>query len=213
MRTKVNVTPILLLFMFLALPVTASETLTVAADSTLAGHEGFIVHITSTFEGFSSLFLFEENDKLRLFAGRDGGSTEWDILSSAQYVVPTTAMTVGQSWDFIDTDEGEARVARVVGQEQRTTSAGTFTCLRVKIERVSAPGVADETIWFAWGVGFVRDQGYVDGYLDWRDELQSYSISSGTGYMPMGVGNTWSYVERPVASEAESWGGLKRLYR
>ena len=82
-----------------------------------------------------------------------------------------------------------------------------------RIGRVDTPGVALETMWFTWGVGFVRNQGYWNGSVDWRDELQSFSITSGSGYMPVGIGNTWEFVAVPVANENPTWGEIKSMYR
>ena len=63
-------------------------------------------------------------------------------------------------------------------------------------------------------VGFVRNQGYLDGTVDWRDELESYSTPLGSGYMPLGVGNTWRFVEVPVStSGSTTWGEIKTRYR
>jgi len=204
---------VLLLILVSSTSVMADEVLTVAADSTLAGHAGYVLTSTNTEDSGGSIFIFEEAGKARFYAIRDYGVQSWDILSTPQYVVPTGAMSIGDTWTFIETDFGEATLARVTAQENVTTPAGFFTCFRVDIERLVEPGVVIETLWFSWGAGFVRNQGYLDTFLDWRDELQSSSILGGTGYLPMAVGNTWNYVELPVAAENTSWGGLKSIYR
>ncbi len=203
----------LFLVMLAAAPVMADESITVVADSTLSGNAGYVVHSTPTEDPGSSIFLYEEAGKLRFYATRDFGSQDWDILPTAQYIAPTSPMTVGDSWSFIAAEDGAATVAEAVGQESVTTPAGTFSCFRVDIERVASPGEVVETMWFAWEVGFVRNEGYLDGYVDWRDELQSYTHAGGTGYMPAAVGNVWVMAEITVPGEARSWGGLKSLFR
>jgi len=166
----------LLLILAAAAPVNADEVLTVAADSTLDGHAGYVVHSTPTGYPGSSFFLFEEAGKLRFYATRGYGSQDWDIVSSPQYIVPTSAMSIGDTWDYLDSDPGEALRARVTAQENVITPAGTFSCFRVDIDSVTDPGVLHQTMWFAWDVGFVRTQGYQGSHLDWRDELQSFSV-------------------------------------
>jgi hypothetical protein len=213
MKRMRNTILVLTLILAAAAPVMADEVLTVVADSTLAGHAGFVAVSTSTEDSGGSIFLFEEAGKLRFYAQRGFGTTTWDIMTTAQYVVQTSAMTIGDTWTFIEDDFGNPTVARVGAQEQVTTALGTFDCYRVDIERVSEPGVALETMWFADGVGFVRSQGFLNGWMDWRDDLESYTNASGSGFMPMGVGNTWNFTPVAVANETTNWGNLKSLYR
>lgn len=196
-----------------ATPVMADETLTVVADSTLAGQAGFVVHSVYGDNTGESIFLTEESGKIRFYATREFGFSSWDIVASAQYLVPTSTLTIGDTWDYINTDNDEATVARVGAEESVETAAGTFSCYRVDIERVAAPGTAYETMWFAAGVGFVRNQGFLNGSMDWRDELQSHAIAGGTGFMPLAAGNSWNYVEVPVATVITNWGELKSTYR
>ncbi len=213
MKQLRNTTLILTLILAAATPVMADSALTVVADSTLAGHVGYVVVNTSTEDGGESIFLFEEAEKLRFFATRGFGTTTWDTLPTAQYVVQLNAMSIGDTWNFIDNGSGGPSVARVGAFEQVITGLGTFSCYRVDIELVSTPGVIRENMWFAAGVGFVRSQGFEGGWMDWRDDLESYTIVSGSGFMPMGVGNTWNFIQVAVANETTSWGNLKSLYR
>ncbi len=213
MKQMRNTILVLTLILAAAAPVMADEVLTVVADSTLADHVGFVVVSTSTEDSGVSIFLFEEAGKLRFFAQRGFGTTTWDTTTTAQYLVPMNAMTIGDTWTFIEDDFGNPTVARVGAQEPVTTGLGTFDCFRVDIERVSEPGVAMQTMWFADGVGFVRSQAFVDGWMDWRDDLESYTNASGSGFMPMGVGNIWNFVPVAVATETTSWGDLKSIYR
>lgn len=210
---RLRILPLILLAtLTLAAPAAADEILTVAADSTMSGHAGWIIHSTES-EGGMSLFFTEEAQKLRMYAVREYGSQTWEIPPTAQYLVPTVQMNIGDSWAGLGTDEGEATIARAAAQETITTAAGSFDCIRVDVEVAANPGVVVESYWFAWEVGFVRDQGYLGGEVDWRDELQSYTILGGTGYMPAFVGNTWNLAEITVPSENPSWGELKSLFR
>ena len=179
----------------------------------MAGHAGWLIQSTSTGGGEMSIFVFEEAEKLRIYAVRENGEPEWDVFGSAQYLVPTVPMSVGDTWPSLETEYGEQTLARAVMQETVTTAAGQFDCMRVNIERVSEPGIVIETYWFAWGVGFVRDEGYGPEGLEWRDDLTSYTILGGVGYMPAYVGNIWMLGEITVATEPASWGELKSLYR
>ena len=212
MQPTRNAFLILVLVTTAAIPVMADEILTVVADSTLAGQAGYVIHSVYDNTG-SSIFLTEEAGKVRFYATREFGLAGWDIVATPQYLVPTGTLTIGETWDYINTDDDEATVARVAAQESVTTAAGTFSCYQVDIERAAAPGTAYETMWFASGVGFVRNEGYINGAMDWRDELQSQSIVGGTGYLPLAVGNSWTYAEVPVATENTNWGELKSIYR
>ncbi len=203
----------LMLLLIAAAPAMADEVLTVAADSTLAGQAGWVVHSTPSNGSGASIFLYEDASKLRFGANREYGSQEWNIVPTAQYFVPTAPMNVGDTWTSLATDEGDETVAEVVSEETITTAAGTFDCLRVDVEMVSNPGVVLESYWFAWGVGFVRNEGFEAGVSDWRDEVSSYTIVGGTGYMPAAVGNTWTLEEIVVPNDGGSWGELKSLYR
>ena len=204
----------LLLILTAATSVMAGEVLTVVADSTLAGTDGFVIHATQTDGSGSSVFLVEEAGMVRLFASREYGSQSWDIEATVQYICPLTPMSLGDSWSSFTTDEGDETVAEVTAAENLTTDAGTFQCYRVDIEKVSEPGVLVETMWFSWGVGFVRSQGYWNGYMDYRDELDNYfTIGGATGYLPLDIGNWWSYAEVAVPSESVSWGAVKAMHR
>ena len=179
-----------------------------------AGNAGFVIISDSTDdEHDTSFFVFEEAGKLRFYATREPDSNDWDILPTAQYLCPTAPMSIDDTWPFIDYDDGSERMARVVAEENVTVGAGSYTAFKVRIELVSTPTVAVEEIWFAWGVGFVKNRGWWNGELDWRDELQSVTIIGGTGYMPAAVGNVWSYDELPVPVDAGSWGAVKEMYR
>ena len=97
--------------------------------------------------------------------------------------------------------------------ENISVLAGSFSAYRVDIAEVAAPSVVLETMWFVNGVGFVRDQGYQNGVLDWRDELSTYTIAGGSGFMPLAVGNEWEHVWLSVPTAAKSLSGLKSQYR
>ncbi len=213
MRIRAQAFLIIAAALIVAAPATADEVLTVAADSTLAGQAGFVVHSTPTSGVGSSIFLVEEAGMIRFFATRDYGSPVWDLVASAQYVVKAGPLTIGDTWDFVDNESGGATTARVAAAEDVTVGAGTFSCFRVDIENVAEPGVVQESMWFAAGVGFVRNQGYLNGLVDWRDDLASSTVVGGTGNLPLAVGNSWDYTEVSVPNEDLDWGELKALYR
>jgi len=186
----------------------ADETFEVTADSTLSGNAGFIFNMIEADLFTYDFFLFEESGKVRVFAVNFPGSSTWDIYSNVQYICPTTSMSIGETWRFVDDDN--ERVATVVAQESVTTVAGTFSTYKVAIARASAPGTITDTFWFSAGVGVIRSEAYSNGVLDQVLELYSYTVS-GSGFLPLIVGNVWNYSD-PVPVKATSWGAVKSKY-
>jgi len=211
---RIAITAVVIVFMSLTgSPALAAQTFEITADSTLNGNDGYLMQITEPGEGGSTMFLFEEAGKIRAFAERISGSSTWDIFSEPQYICQSTSMTVNDSWRFLD-DEGEERVATVVTQESITTNAGTFSCYRVDIESATNPGTVITSLWFSSGVGLVREDDFYEGTtpVDWRFELQSFSLAGGSGFFPLAVGNVWQYGEIILPVEFTTWGAIKAKY-
>lgn len=190
--------------------VLADSTLECTADSTLAGNDGFV--LTTSEPGFPSemLFAFAESGMVRVFAAREPGFA-WDIFPTTQFLCPTTTMGIGNTWRFLDDDDGET-LATVIALENVTTTAGIFSAYRVDVTSVSAPGVITQSIWFADGVGMVRTIEYSGGVPDQTDELSSFTIASGSGFMPLWLGNIWDNAEIIVPTEETTWGAVKAQF-
>lgn len=200
----------------LAAPFTAQadEVITVVADSTLAGNDGFIVHSVRASEGEGqSVFVFEEDGKLRVYAFRQFGQFTWDVLPGSQYLVQQHSMSIGDKWNALQGDGGNPMEAEVVDHVSITVLAGTFDCYRIDLVYTANPTVVVQSMWFSNGVGWVQNEGYLPGgAVDWRDELSDYTIVSGTGFMPLGIGNSWTQISITVATRQASWGEIKSKY-
>ena len=213
MRTLVLVCLSVFIMALAVSPALADETITVVADSTYAGNAGFLVQ-TSDSEGFGqTLFVGPDAGKVRIYASREFGSQVWEDFPGAQYLVPMSSLNIGDTWRFMNSDNDLETIAEVTALENISVVVGTFSAYRVDVAEVASPSVIIETMWFADGVGFVRNQGYLGGSLDWRDDLSSFTIVGGSGFMPMAVGNTWFHVFVSVPTENTSLGGLKSQYR
>lgn len=191
----------------------ASETLEVYADSTLGTTNGFLMRITNTGVLSQTVFVVEEAGKVRAYAFRAAGSSVWDLALGTQYLCQSQSMSIGNSWRFLNDDFDAETVATVAAQTNVTTAAGTFSTYRVDIALASAPGTVVESMYFAFGVGFVRDEGFLGGSLDWQDELVSYSIAGGSGFFPLAIGNIWVHDEINLAVETRAWGAIKVLFQ
>ena len=190
----------------------ADHSLEITADSTLAGNPGFIVMITEPGFPIGSFFVFEEAGKIRVFASREGGSPNWDILPGSQYLCRAITMSIGDTWRFLDDDSGGETVATVVAQENVTTTAGTFSTFKVDVALASDPGTINHSVYFSSGVGIIREEEYFAGVLNYRDSLFSSNIVGGSGFFPLAVGNQADYAEDIVPVEATSWGAVKSKY-
>jgi hypothetical protein len=196
-----------------AVPAQAGETLTVVADSTYSGNDGFVVESVEDESFGVSIFVGIDAGKVRIYAFRDFGSQIWDDVGDPQYLVPSATLNIGDTWRFVDSDDGNETEAEVMALENITVVAGTFSAYRVDIIETNAPNDLYETMWFANGIGFVRSQGFLNGEVDWTDDLATYSIVGGGGFFPLAVGNTWDIVYGIVSTERGTWGGAKALYR
>ena len=180
----------------------ATYTLTVQADSTIAGNPGKVMgevfEETSQPAEISSFLLFQEAGKHRAYAFSDEGSP-WELLPPGSYFVPVSSMTVGETWSWLPDELDGPTTATVDAIESVTVPAGTYAnAYRVDVRSDSAgPGSPPfESYWFVSGVGFVYNEVYFgDGSLDYTQELISFS-GLGTGFMPGIVGNTWVYDEQ-----------------
>lgn len=195
-------------------PAFSAQTFELYADSTMDGHNGSLMRVIEPGYGGITVFFFEEEGKNRVYAERPLGSDAWTVKPGAQYICKSTTMTIGETWRFLD-DGVEETQATVGAQESVTTDAGTFSCYRVDVERVSNPGTVIESLWFSDGVGLVKERDFFDGPTpsDWQAELLNYTIVGGSGFWPRSVGNVWNYKETILPVETTTWGAIKSEFR
>ena len=213
MNLIAKVIGITLVVLTLGTAALADETFTVTADTTIDGHAGTMLFIEEPGFGNQTIFAFDEGGLLRLYGFREGGSDIWDVLPTAQYLVPTTTITAGMTWRFLDTEEtGEETQAEAIQRETVTTGAGTFLqAWRVDISLASNPSKVIESQWFVEGVGLIKSVGYFDLWIEWEDSVDSYSVT-GAGFMPLEPGNVWQWVTIAVPAAQTSVGSFKTRY-
>jgi hypothetical protein len=168
---------------------------TVVADSTLAGHDGYILLVENP-EGFDHLdnyFITLEEGQARFFAYRVFGEPDWTVFSEALYIGPPPGATVGDSWATVPDDWGRPSHSSFHNIETITVPAGVFTTAVCVVHPDAmgdeGPGTS-EIRHFAQGVGLVR--GFWPA-LGEADLLLSYSLVGGTGNWPLAVGKWWEY--------------------
>lgn len=167
----------------------ADEIWTVYADSTLAGHYGFLVTMLDEENFGQTIFFTTESGHQRFFATREFGESGWNMLPEQWYVAPGPGDMIGSSWSTIDDDWERASKEYFEAVETFSGPYGNFTTARCVIRPNEAPDTFTEVRSWAQGVGLVADSWPGDG----TDVLTGFNIVGGEGYFPMAVGNTWSY--------------------
>ncbi|RKZ12306.1 hypothetical protein DRQ53_03085 [bacterium] len=210
---------VLILFIICAAGITdsrADQSFEVTADSLLVSEVGSLVRISEPGEVGQTLFAFEEPPGLpvswiRLYAGRPDDTGEWEVFDAQQFLCPAFSMIAGQTWRFLDSDQGGWQTAEVIVSDMVTVPAGTFPAWRVDVSEDDQPGTVKQRFWFAGNVGIVQQVEFEAGVVVWRSELSSYSVS-GNGFFPLVVGNRWEYVEATVPVPGRSLGGFKAMF-
>ena len=212
MKTITKMVGVALVALTFGTPTMADQTFTVTADTTIDGNAGKMMFIEEPGYGNQTVFVFDEGGLLRVYATRDGGSDIWNVLPGTQYVVPTTSITAGMTWRFIDDDGVVETRAEAIQQETVTTGAGTFPMAwRIDISRVSSPSQISETHWIVEDVGMIKSVTYFGQWITWESTVESYSVT-GTGFFPLDVGNIWQWVDATVPAAETSMGSIKSRY-
>ncbi|MBL7034042.1 MAG: hypothetical protein ISR91_07840, partial [Candidatus Delongbacteria bacterium] len=118
----------------------------------------------------------------------DGGDP---VFWAAPYtLVKTGGLVVGESW--VGIFSGMPTLEEALQEVEVTVGAGTFNSWEIAFID-SAGSSFDGSRWFATQVGQVQFfyQNDDDDFL-WL-YLESYSLQGGYGYMPLAVGNYWTY--------------------
>jgi hypothetical protein len=196
----------------LALPAVADMTFTVTKDSTMDGNAGQLMRVSEPGFPSETYFIFVgQDDMVRVYAVRSDLDGTWTTPLTPVYLVPATTISAGQTWAFLPMGGAFQTVAEAITMEMVTTNAGSFISWRVDVTALGAPDTVLTTFWFASDVGWVKQVEYEAGKVVWRTELQTYDVS-GSGYLPLVIGNTWSYVGLEVPNQATSIGKIKGSY-
>lgn len=211
MSLKSMLTGAALLGLMASTSAVADNVFTTTVDSTIDGNAGTILTIEDAGNPTETFFVFPQAGMIRVYASRDEGSPTWDILTGPVFLVPKNNITAGDTWRFLDDDLGGETIAEAITEESVTTAAGTFTAWKIDVAPVSNPANRTQSLWFASGVGLVRQVDYFDQWIERESNLESYS-TTGNGFFPLVVGNTWTYIGTEVPTEDSSIGELKSRY-
>ena len=152
---------------------------------TLNGYPGFVRVMTINDSLNETDFLFEENGYIRCYAFKMAWQDTFNILPDSTYHVKLYSLEIGDTWtSFID---DEPTLAVVVDTATVSVPAGTFFSYIVEEHHQSSPDSVIITWYYSFDVGWVKID-YYDSYT-----LDDYSLSGGTGYYPLYVGNWWHY--------------------
>lgn len=211
MGLKARLTGVALLGLVIGTSAGADDVFNATADSTIDGNAGTILTIEEPGNPTETLFLFPQTGMIRVYARRDAGSPTWDVLTGPVYLVPKNKIDLGDTWRFLDDDFGGETIAEAVMEESVTTAAGTFTAWKVNVAPVSNPTQPTQGLWFASGVGLVRQVDYFDQWIERESNLETYA-TAGNGYFPLVVGNVWTYIGTDVPAGSSSIGAVKSHY-
>jgi len=190
----------LLVLLMVVNPFTLSaQTMEFRIDSlgTINGITGFFLSSRQSGVAYENDFLVDSNGDVALIAFQMIGmyNNVFQFVPIGTYWVKSGSMSIGKFWtSWI----GEPTKSIVEDTAAVTVPAGTFRTYVVKEYSLSKPDSLLATLYFANTVGVVR--------MIMRGsaiELTSYSISGGSGYYPIAVGNRWVFgiatgVERQV---------------
>jgi hypothetical protein len=210
MNLKATAIMVALLLLVSGTPATADGVYTTVADTIIDGNAGTILTMEELGNPIKTYFLFPQGGMIRVYASRDAGSPSWDILAGMIHLVPKNKIAAGDTWRFLDDEQGGETIAEAIVEESVWTIAGTFMAWRVDIALVSNPTVPIRSRWFASRVGLVRQVEYVDQSIASESILATYA-TNGNGYFPLVVGNVWTYDGGavPVKAEVVSVGSFK----
>jgi hypothetical protein len=186
------------LFAVAAPAVAQTWRITVVADSTLAGQDGYILlrENPGGSDNLANYFMVDEGGQIRFFAFRKAGAPDWTIHPDGWYWGPPPGAGIGDSWTTAPGNYDRPSRSTLHGYETVVTPAGTFSAA-VCVAHPEAMGDAGPAInavrYFVEGVGLVLD---FWPWLSGAYVLQSYSLAGGSGPFPLAVGNWWEYLEQ-----------------
>ena len=166
------------------------------ADSTLAGQPGFLLASDDPSWATETLFAFEEEGHIRIFASRYHGEDIWNFFPEGALISPAPGDGVGASWTTFPDGFGNPATSTLEAFENLTVPAGTLFSARCVHRPDIDPSTINEVMHWVDGVGMISD--YYPG--DGADVLTSYNIAGGSGYFPLAVGNWWEWDFILVAS-------------
>ncbi len=171
--------------------------ITVVADSTLAGQDGYILlrEDPGGSDHLANYFMVDEGGQLRFFASRQAGAPDWTIFPDGYYFGPPPGAEIGDSWTTVPGNYGRPSRSTLHAYETIVVPAGTFNavvCVRHPEAMGDTGPAINNVIHFAEGVGLVRE---FWPWISGAHVLQNYSLVGGAGPWPLAVGNWWEYLQ------------------
>jgi hypothetical protein len=185
--------------------------ITVVADSTLVGQDGYILlrEEPGDSDHLANYFMVDEGGHIRFFAHRPAGDPDWTIYTDEYYFGPPPGAVIGDSWPTVPGNYGRPSRSTLHTYETVVVPAGTFSavvCVRHPETMGDAGPATNNVLHFVEGVGLARE------FWPWiygANVLQSYSVVGGSAPFPLAVGNWWEYLEQwgvfyPTAVDGEA---------
>jgi hypothetical protein len=149
------------------------------------GHSGYYETMLRNDSLLETDFLFEENNHLRWYAFEMSYQSAFHTLPESTYRVKLSSVNIGDTWTaWIDT----LLKAEVVDTSTVTVPAGTFETIVIEMHLKSIPDSLVQIAYDADGFGPVK---FI--FLGDTSLLTSYSITGGSGYYQLAVGNWWRF--------------------
>lgn len=200
---------IVLMIALFAAPAAADWTLTVTEARSSGGVDGFVVQSAEPGYPTEELFIAADGGMMRVYETRELGEP-WDPMAEEVFLVPATTITAGMTWNFLP-DETSAYQAEAIQMESVSTPAGTFDAWLVDITEVGGSGYFTSSMWWVDGVGLLGESEFEGGWLTWESKLASYT-ANGSGFLPLAIGNSWTFQSAEVDTEAGSIGAIKARF-
>lgn len=203
---------IVLLLCLIALPAQAQRTMTVLASPTsFGGEDGHAFRIETPGDDTEEFFFIDNANGLVEFHALRVPPAPFESLGGGQYLVPITVANVPSLPAFAFIEDCGPSQATYQGMVELTVPAGTYMTYQYNIDD-SCGGNVIERMYWADGVGLVRQAAYIDGVLDQAWDLNSVTINGGSGLFPRATGNTWEFVAGSVETGDTSMGTLKAKF-
>jgi len=160
--------------------------LTVSGEGELHGHDGYYIGLGDTDGNWGEInFMVEEPPYIRLHAYLPYGEQDYVPYPAGCYIVKTTGMNVGDTWQSHNDGITDAHV---VVREPVETLTQTFNdAYRVEYYSRDVPTDLKQVIWWVEDVGIVRLGDSLTQYQDFN----SHRILGGSGFLPLALNNTW----------------------
>ncbi len=180
--------PLSILFLIITNVSYGAYTFEITSYDTLDGYEGYMMEGWSGDTLDAIRFIFEENDYIRWYAGKESEEDTFTVYHEGSYIVKTSNLMLDDQWNFWW--EGDSSRATVVDTaslslyiEDRDTTVFAY-----QVEYQGIEGL-EGIIWWCGSIGWVQ----FENESPPPNILISWNIVGGSGYYPLQVGNQWTF--------------------